>query len=205
MLKIIVATGNKNKVKEIKDFYTNYEIYALDEIIKPFEIIENGDSFAQNALIKANAVFDKLSNQQKDEFIVLSDDSGICVDILNGEPGIYSARYSGENATDIKNRQKLISKLNELSLNATPAHYTACIAIACKFGSYTTHGWMYGKIINEERGENGFGYDFMFIANGFDKTIGELDEKTKLKISHRSNGLRNADFIIRNLIKYYKV
>lgn len=203
-MKIIVATSNQNKLKEIKDFYKNYEIYALNEIMAPFEITENGDSFAKNALIKACAVYEKLNSLQKNEFIVLSDDSGICVDALNGEPGIFSARYSGENATDSANRQKLISKLNELNLHSTPAHYTACIAIISKFGKFTTHGWMYGNVINKECGKNGFGYDFMFIANGFNKTIGELDEKTKLEISHRSNGLRNADFIIKSLKKYYK-
>lgn len=203
-MKILIATGNKNKVKEIKDFYTNYKIYALDEVIAPFEIIEDGDSFAKNAMIKANAVFNKLDEKQKDEFIVLSDDSGICVDILNGEPGIYSARYSGENANDASNRQKLISKLQELNLRFTKAHYTACISIASKFGTFTAHGWMYGEAIDEERGNNGFGYDFMFIPNGYDKTISELNEKTKLEISHRSNGLRNAEFIIKSLSKFYK-
>lgn len=202
-MKILIATSNKNKVKEIKDFYTNYEICALHEVMPPFEILEDGDSFAKNALIKANAVFNKLNEKQRNEFIVISDDSGICVDILNGEPGIYSARYSGGNATDASNRQKLITKLSELNLKSTNAHYTACIAIASKFGSFTAHGWMYGKAIDEERGENGFGYDFMFIPNSYTKTIGELDEKTKLEISHRSNALKNAEFIIKNISKFY--
>ncbi|PSM53283.1 putative dITP/XTP pyrophosphatase [Campylobacter blaseri] len=204
-MKIVIATGNKNKVKEIKDFYNKFEIYALDELIKPFEIVENGKSFKENALIKSKAVFEALSEKQKDEFIVLSDDSGICVDALSGNPGIHSARYSGKNATDKTNRAKIILELNKLGLSSANAHYTACIAISSKFGDYTTHGFMYGKVINEERGENGFGYDFMFIPNGFTQTIGELSQDIKLQISHRSKGLELAKFILNILEKNYRM
>ncbi|NLK67483.1 MAG: non-canonical purine NTP pyrophosphatase [Campylobacteraceae bacterium] len=204
-MKILLATGNKDKVKEIKEFLNEFEIYALDEVIKPFEIVENGSSFKENALIKAEAVFNALSEKQKNEFVTLSDDSGISLPILDNAPGIHSARYSGENATDKTNRAKLISELNRLNLSSTPAFYTACIAIASKFGSYTTHGFMYGNAINEERGNNGFGYDFMFIPNGLDKTIGELDAKTKLEISHRSRGLELAKYPLRVLEKKFKL
>lgn len=200
-MKIVLATGNADKVKEIKEFYKEFEVYALNEVIKPFEIVEDGKTFKENALIKANAVFNALDKNQKDEFIVLSDDSGICVDALNGEPGIYSARFSGEDATDKTNRAKLIDELGKRNLSYSNAHYTACIALASKFGSYTTHGFMYGKVIDKERGENGFGYDFMFVPNGYEKTIGELDESIKLQISHRTQGLELAKHILKILDK----
>ena len=213
-MKIVLATSNLDKVKEIKEFLKGYEIYALSEVVKPFEIVEDGSSFQENALIKSKAVFEKLKELGLEgEFISLSDDSGISVDALGGEPGIYSARYSdidesgqmaAKNATDASNRAKLISKLNALNLQSSLAHYTACIAISSKFGDYTAHGFMYGEAINEERGTNGFGYDALFIPDGFTKTLGELDNETKLKISHRSKGLELANFVLKSLKKNYK-
>lgn len=213
-MKIVLATSNLDKVKEIKEFLKGYEIYALSEVVKPFEIVEDGSSFQENALIKSKAVFAKLKELGLEgEFISLSDDSGISVDALGGEPGIYSARYSdidesgqlaAKNATDASNRAKLISRLNALNLQSSLAHYTACIAVSSKFGDFTTHGFMYGEAINEERGTNGFGYDALFIPNGFNKTLGELDNETKLKISHRSKGLELANFVLKSLKKNYK-
>ncbi|MGF7405052.1 non-canonical purine NTP pyrophosphatase [Campylobacter concisus] len=213
-MKIVLATSNLDKVKEIKEFLKGYEIYALSEVVKPFEIVEDGSSFQENALIKSKAVFEKLKELGLEgEFISLSDDSGISVDALGGEPGIYSARYSdidesgqmaAKNATDASNRAKLISKLNALNLQSSLAHYTACIAISSKFGDYTAHGFMYGEAINEERGTNGFGYDALFIPDGFTRTLGELDNETKLKISHRSKGLELANFVLKSLKKNYK-
>ncbi|AQW83560.1 RdgB/HAM1 family non-canonical purine NTP pyrophosphatase [Campylobacter pinnipediorum] len=203
-MKIVLATSNKDKVKEIKEFLKDYEIYALSEIMQPFEIVENGSTFKENALIKSNAVYDKLKELElDDEFVALSDDSGICVDVLGGRPGIYSARFSGENATDKSNRAKLIQELNTLNMTTSQAHYVACIAISSKFGEFCTHGFMYGDVINEERGDNGFGYDFMFIPNGFDKTVGELDYQTKLEISHRSKGLELAKIVLKTLQKKF--
>ncbi|AQW88333.1 putative dITP/XTP pyrophosphatase [Campylobacter pinnipediorum subsp. caledonicus] len=203
-MKIVLATSNKDKVKEIKEFLKDYEIYALSEIMQPFEIVESGSTFKENALIKSNAVYDKLKELGlDDEFVALSDDSGICVDVLGGRPGIYSARFSGENATDKSNRTKLIQELNGLNITTAQAHYVACIAISSKFGEFCTHGFMYGDVINEERGDNGFGYDFMFVPNGFDKTVGELDYQTKLEISHRSKGLELAKIVLKTLQKKF--
>ncbi len=202
-MKIILATHNMDKVKEIKDFLKIYEIYALNEILTPFEIEETGKTFKENALIKSKAIFNALDKKQINDFITLSDDSGISLPILGEKPGIYSARFSGINATDQSNRTKLINELNALNLSKTPAFYTACIAISSKFGDYTTHGFMHGFAINEERGNNGFGYDFMFIPNGFDKTVGEIDQETKLKISHRSRGLELMKHILKVLEKRY--
>ncbi len=196
-MRIVLATTNSGKVREIRRVYGEFEIYSLDEVLEPFEIVENGSSFQQNALIKARAVWDKLASGDGDsDFVVLSDDSGISVPVLNNEPGIFSARYSGENATDASNRAKLIARLKEKNLNQTPAFYTAAIAIKSAFGEYTTHGFMHGCVIDEERGDNGFGYDFMFIPNGFKNTIGQMATEIKIDLSHRTKALKLAKYIL---------
>jgi len=201
-MKILLATSNADKVGEIKEFFKNHEIYALAEVLRPFEIEENGTSFKQNALIKARAVFEALkSKNSQSEFFVLSDDSGICVDALGGAPGIFSARFSGSDATDASTREKLAASLRELGLEQSPAHYTAAIALKCDLGEFCTHGFMHGTAITQQRGQNGFGYDFMFIPRGFDRTIGELPTAVKFEISHRTRGLRLMQIILTNLQK----
>ncbi|MGM9996564.1 non-canonical purine NTP pyrophosphatase [Campylobacter lanienae] len=203
-MKIVLATNNMDKVREIKAYYNQFEVLALGDICKPFEIQEYGKSFYENAMIKARAVYARVKELGlENEYIALSDDSGISVDALGGRPGIYSARYSGESATDASNRAKLIIELNKLGLSQSNAFYTACIGICSKFGEYGVHGFMHGKVIDKELGDNGFGYDFMFIPDGFDKTIGQIDESIKLQISHRSKGLELAKPILKMLSRYY--
>ncbi|MBQ7135160.1 non-canonical purine NTP pyrophosphatase [Campylobacter sp.] len=203
-MKIVLATNNMDKVREIKAYYTEFEVVALKEICKPFEIEESGVSFYENAMIKARAVYAKIKELGlENEYIALSDDSGISVEALDFRPGIYSARYSGESATDASNRAKLITELNKLGLSQSNAFYTACIGICSKYGEYGVHGFMHGKVIDKELGSSGFGYDFMFIPSGFDKTVGQLDESIKLQISHRSKGLRLAKPVLRVISRYY--
>ena len=205
-MKILLATSNKNKVKEIKEFFTEYDVYALGEVLDPFEIDECGTSFKQNALIKARAVHEALKSKNlQSEFFVLSDDSGICVDALGGAPGIFSARFSGSDATDASNREKLARKLRALSLDSSLAHYTAAIALKCDLGEFCTHGFMHGTAITKQRGQNGFGYDFMFIPRGFDRTIGELPAAVKFKISHRTKGLALMRILLKNLEKQMRL
>ncbi len=167
-------------------------IVPFGDVVEPFAIIEDGDTFAANALIKAQAVYDKLGP----EYIVIADDSGISVPALGGEPGIYSARYAGEDASDRDNLYKLIETLAARSIERTPAYYTAAIAIVGQRGAYVVHGWMHGDVIPEARGDKGFGYDPMFIPEGFDRTLGELDNDIKEQISHRAKALALARPII---------
>ncbi len=224
-MKIILATSNAGKLKEFKSLLAPHEIIAYSEILEPFEIIEDENSFAKNAKIKAKAVYNALlksfdgaknplldeckSAWQNGDLAVLSDDSGISVEALNGEPGIFSARYSSDicaKPTPASNRAKMIARLNELNLKSSRAFYTAALALIYgKFKNqgkganfnlnqnasqneicYIVHGFLHGQVIPFERGENGFGYDFMFIADGFGRTLGELDESIKAKISHRA-------------------
>jgi len=181
MQKLILATSNKGKVRELQKMFDDYSVIAYSDLIEPFEIVEDALTFKENALIKARAVAKALEYR----YIVLADDSGITVPLLNNEPGIYSARYAGAGADDKQNLQALINRLKGENLSEAPAFYTAAIAVVCKDSEFTAHGFMHGKIIDQIRGSNGFGYDPIFIPDGFDKTLGELDEDIKQGLSHR--------------------
>ncbi len=197
---IVLASGNKGKIKEFRSYMEEFNILAFTDIIEPFEIIEDGKSFKENALIKARAVYEKLKDKN---MVVMADDSGISVNILGGKPGIYSARYAGKNATSEQNLDKLIETIKEKKLKRTPAFYTAAIAIVSKRGEFCVHGWMYGDIVDEKRGENGFGYDPIFIPLGFQNTLGELGEEVKREFSHRSKALELAKIIIKSEMKSF--
>ena len=196
-MELILASSNKGKIKELAYLLPNFTVIAYSDILGSMDIEETGTTFKQNAIIKAQAVDEALKNKSYDkEYIVIADDSGISVPVLNNEPNIYSARYAGLNASDKQNNEKLISKLNEINLTKTPAFYTACLAFIYKNNIYTTHGWMHGDVINKEVGEGGFGYDPLFIPNNFDKTLGELDSSVKKDLSHRSKALNLAIDVI---------
>ncbi|MDF1880873.1 non-canonical purine NTP pyrophosphatase [Sulfurimonas sp. MAG313] len=188
-MKLVLATGNKGKVREITKMYKSFEVIPYTDLIEAFDIIEDEPDFKGNALIKARAVYKALGDE---DAIVFADDSGISVDVLDSEPGVLSARYAGENVSDIDNLNKLMKAVKEKGFDSSAAFYTAAIAIVCKEGEYTSHGWMYGNVIVQAKGEGGFGYDPCFIPLGYDKTLGELDDDTKSKLSHRSQALANA-------------
>jgi XTP/dITP diphosphohydrolase len=195
-MKIVLATGNKGKLREFRQMCQD-EVAAFSDLLGAFEIVEDGETFAANARIKAKTIHEKLKETFPDEaYIVIADDSGISVPALGGVPGIYSARYAGEGASDKENLYKLIDALKSKGLKETPAYYTAAIAIVSDLGEYVVHGWMHGNVIDEARGKKGFGYDPMFIPSGYDKTLGELDDKIKSTISHRSQALALAKPII---------
>lgn len=201
-MKIIIASSNKGKLKEIHKLLPTHQTIAYSDILGSFEIVEDGHSFKENAIIKAQAVVNALKKTNyKEEYIVIADDSGITVPALNNEPGIYSARYAGENATDSENINKLISKLQNANLHQADAFYTAAIAISYKDTIYTTHGWMHGKVCDEKKGENGFGYDPIFIPKGLSKTLGELDDQIKKDLGHRSKALNLAMKVINSITK----
>ncbi len=197
-MKLVLATGNKGKVREIKALCSEFDVVAYSELIEPFEVVEDGDTFKANALIKARAIYKALGDA---EAIVLSDDSGISVDVMDGAPGIYSARYAGPEATDKDNLYKLVEDIKAKGFTESPAHYTAAIAIVSKECEQTVHGWMHGTAVTEPRGDKGFGYDPMFIPVGFDNTLGELDDAVKSKLSHRSQALALAKIVIETIKK----
>ncbi len=193
-MKLVLATGNKGKLREFKQMCED-EVLPFSELLGEFDIVEDGDTFAANALIKARTIYEKLG----EGYIIIADDSGISLPVLGGEPSIYSARYAGVDATDKENLYKLIEEVKKKGLTSTPAYYTAAIAIVSKYGEYVVHGWMHGDVLVEPRGSKGFGYDPVFAPSGYDKTLGELDDEVKSKISHRGKALRLAKPIIHML------
>lgn len=195
-MKIVLATNNKGKLREFKEMCKD-EVVGFSEILGEFDIVEDGDTFAANALIKARAIYEKLD----ENYIVISDDSGISLPILDGAPGIYSARYAGEDASDVDNLHKLIESIKASNLDATAAYYTAAIAIVSKYGEFVVHGWMHGHVVSQVHGDKGFGYDPIFIPDGYTQTLGELESIIKSEISHRSQALKLAKPIISMLTK----
>lgn len=184
MKKVIVATKNKGKKEEIKELFKDYfdKFISIDEIDKEINIIENGNSFEENAFIKAKLIYDLF------HIPTLADDSGLMVDFLNGEPGIYSARYAGEDSNDKKNIEKLLEKLKDAPENNRLAKFVCVFVFIDENGNILkTRGECHGKIAFEPKGENGFGYDPVFIPNQFNKTFAELSDNVKNSISHRAH------------------
>ncbi|MBD3840637.1 MAG: RdgB/HAM1 family non-canonical purine NTP pyrophosphatase [Campylobacterales bacterium] len=201
-MKIILASSNKGKIKEIQGLLPEHQVIPFSDILGKYDIEEYGSTFQENAIIKAKDVNEKLKNINfQIPYIVISDDSGLSVEALNGDPGIYSARYAGIGATDSLNNQLLINNLKKLGLKSSEAFYTASICVIYKDQVYTTHGWMYGKVVDYQKGSGGFGYDPMFIPNGFTKTLGELEYKVKKSFSHRTKALDLAMILLNSIMK----
>ena len=180
MKQILLATTNNGKVKDVKEILKDVDIEILSflDFENHPEVEETGSTFLENAELKARAAFDIY------KIPAIGDDSGLEAFQLNGEPGIFSARYAGEDATDEKNNLKLIAKLNQHpepheGRFVCAAVYYDGIKIISAFGEVR------GKIIKQPRGKNGFGYDPLFIPDGYDKTMAELPHEEKNKISHR--------------------
>jgi XTP/dITP diphosphohydrolase len=196
---IVLGTSNRGKLKEFKEMYKT-NIISFQEILGKIEIDEIEDSFQGNSILKAKTIYNMLPNKEK--YIVIADDSGLVVPILNGEPGIYSARYAGENASDRDNIDKLLSKLKDKNIKCCEANYICAISIVSKYGIYCVHGWIYGEIVNTLKGDNGFGYDPLFTPFGYNQTMAEIDGDIKSKISHRAKALELAKPIIEMCNRY---
>ena len=202
MLKIVIASGNNGKIKEFQTLLPCFEVLTFKELLGNLDILEDGNTFKENAIIKAKTVNNLLKEKYpKEDFLVISDDSGISVKELNNEPNIFSARYAGINSTDKQNNEKLIKNLKEKNIETSDAFYTACICVVYKEEIHTTHGWMHGSVSIQEKGTNGFGYDPLFIPTNFDKTLGELEFKDKKELSHRTKALDLSMLIVKKIIK----
>lgn len=183
MMKLLVCTHNLNKIKEIKDVLTdlNVEIVTLKDLNDNTEVIEDGLTFKENAYIKASYFGDKHQR------LSLSDDSGLEVDHLNGAPGVYSARYAGN---DLQNIKKLLFNLTDVENRN--AQFTTVLALYNPFKKETLYyeGHLKGVITDRITGSNGFGYDPIFFVPEINKTLAELSREEKSKISHRGNALK---------------
>ena len=186
-MKLIIASNNAHKVGEIKQILGSRfdEILSLREAGVCHETIEDGDSFIANSLKKAREIAEITG------CAALADDSGICVDAIGGAPGIYSARYAGVDSDDLRDKANCDLLLKNLSgVSDRSAHFTCAIALVYPDGrEVVAEGYIYGEIIDEFRGDNGFGYDPLFLPTGYTRTTAELSESEKNSISHRANAL----------------
>lgn len=189
MKKLVFATGNAGKMKEIRMILKDcgYEILSMKEAGIHMDIEENGTTFEENALIKAKAVFECCS----DVDVVLADDSGLEVDYLDKAPGVYSARFMGEDTSYHIKNQAIIDKLKDAKEEERTARFVCVIAGVFADGTtVTTKGTIEGVIGKEERGENGFGYDPIFFLPEKGCSTAELTDEEKNEISHRGKALR---------------
>jgi len=185
MKKIIFATGNNDKLNEIRQIMPDDEIISMKEAGAYVDADENGTTFEENALIKAKAVWDITGG------IVLADDSGLEIDALGGEPGIYSARYLGKDTSYREKNANFISRLEGVPDEKRTARFVCSIAAVLPDGSHkVVKATMEGRIAYEEKGENGFGYDPVFYLPEYGMTSAEISPEEKNRISHRGKALR---------------
>ena len=184
-MKIILASNNKHKLEEIRKITAplGYEVISQSEAGCNFDVEETGTTFEENAVLKAKAVYEKM------KMPVISDDSGLEVDYLNGAPGVYSHRYAGENATDADRCSKLLSELSGVEKEKRTARFVCVICFIDENGTETViRGTCEGYIGTEPRGENGFGYDPVFMYG--DRSFAEISAEEKNSVSHRADALR---------------
>lgn len=185
---ILIATGNSHKTQEIRAILG--AAYSVEDLSgKDFpKVDETGTTFLENATLKAVEI-SKLTDQW-----VISDDSGLEVDALDGEPGVYSSRYAGEDGNDGANNAKLLAELAKLPAETARTARFRCVIVIAQHGERLAHfsGSVEGRIINQLTGSTGFGYDPLFIPAGYDKTFAELSPAVKNQLSHRSNALELA-------------
>ena len=191
---IVAASKNKHKIEEIEAITKKYgmEVVARDEAGVPdVEIEEDGTTFEENSLKKAKGILELCGKP------TIADDSGLMVDYLGGAPGVYSARFAGEDATDAKNNEKLLRMLKDVTRREHTAKFVSVITLAFPDGEVlVARGECPGIIIEEEIGENGFGYDPLFVPDGFNKTFAQLTAEEKNEISHRANALRELERLL---------
>ena len=200
MKKIVLASANTHKFKEFerifKTQFPEIQLISLSEFSNIGEIEETGMTFAENALIKARKV------SQITQMASLGDDSGLVVDALDGRPGIYSARYAGMGATDKKNVQKILNEIKDIDDELLTGKFVCALSYVDVKNKqeFVVEGQMLGKVVKEVKGENGFGYDPIFIPDGLVKTSAQLSDFEKDQISHRGAAAKKFSIIFQNLI-----
>jgi len=198
MLEVVLASYNKHKAKEIQDvFKKNIKVLTLDEIGYKEKIEENGETLLENAKIKAKKVREKVKDK-----IIIADDTGLEVDYLAKAPGVYSARFAGENCSYSDNNKKLLKLLKGVKFSERKATFRTVIYIIFPDGKETyVEGRVSGFITKKEIGKNGFGYDPLFYYPPLKKTFAQLSLKEKNKISHRSKAIKKARKVIKEYLK----
>lgn len=198
-MKLLVATTNQGKLRELRQLLAPlaFDLVGLDELDDPPVVKEDGATFKDNAIKKA------LTLARFSGYPALADDSGLSVDVLAGAPGVFSARYAGEQGDDKANNLKLVKELQRIPVNQRKAHFHCCIALAWPDGRCSTvEGRVDGLIIDQERGINGFGYDPLFLVPEYGKTMAELPVEIKNRISHRGRALQQLLPLIADIIHH---
>ena len=190
-MKIYLASGNQHKLSELRNALEqsgldNCEVFSADLIGGMPEVDETGDSFEANAILKAEA----LRPQGPKEDFYLADDSGIEIDHLNGQPGIRSARYAGDNCSDQANNEKVLSEMSEVPDDQRGCRFRCVLALAGEGLTKTFSGTCEGTLLQDYRGSGGFGYDPLFLPKDSESTFAEISSEEKAKISHRARALR---------------
>lgn len=183
-MKIIAATKNKNKLREFGEILKGFEIISQEEAGVDIDVEETGTTFEENSYLKAKAIYDITG------ITTIADDSGLCVDALNGEPGVYSARYGGEGYDDKGRVQLLLKNMKDVPDEERTARFVCVITLVGDEGVLTARGECEGKIDYSPKGENGFGYDPVFYVDRFEKTLAEVTSEEKNSISHRGKALK---------------
>lgn len=184
MNKIVVASGNKAKLSEIGEIFKGYDVVSMQDAGFSDDIDETGETFEENALIKARAVHEKL------HCAALADDSGLCVEYLGGAPGVYSARFCGRHGDDKANNLLLLEKLAGVPAEKRTAYFESCVALVTETGEeIVASGRTYGRILDAEQGNGGFGYDPLFFSEELQKSFGLAAPQEKNAVSHRGKAL----------------
>ena len=187
--KLLIGTRNIGKFREFTELLADvpYEVTSLEKLGIDFEVDETGSTFEENAMIKATT-YSRMTN-----LTTVADDSGLEVDVLGGDPGVYSSRYAGKGVSDAGRIAFLLSKLKDFGTDNLTARFRCVVAIAWPEGRFQTYnGLCDGTITMSPRGTNGFGYDPIFIVNGFSRTMAELNDLEKNDVSHRAIAIRQA-------------
>lgn len=183
-MKIIAATKNKNKLREFGEILKGFEIISQEDAGVDIDVEETGTTFEENSYLKAKAIYDITG------ITTIADDSGLCVDALNGAPGVYSARYGGEGYDDKGRVQLLLENMKNVPDEERTARFVCVITLVGDEGVLTARGECEGKIDYSPKGENGFGYDPVFYVDRFEKTLAEVTPEEKNSISHRGKALK---------------
>ncbi|MET0960971.1 MAG: XTP/dITP diphosphatase [Psychrobacillus psychrotolerans] len=197
MKQIIIATKNKGKAKDFEALFNplGYEVKTLHDVAEEMEIEETGTTFEENALLKATSLANHLQS------MVIADDSGLEIDTLDGRPGIYSARYAGEDKSDEANIEKVLKELEGTKESERTARFVCAIAVASPNKEpFTVRGTCEGFIGTERKGTNGFGYDPIFYVPSEQKMMAELTAEQKGAISHRGNAIKKLSFVLEDII-----
>ncbi|AQZ66157.1 Nucleoside 5-triphosphatase RdgB (dHAPTP, dITP, XTP-specific) [[Actinomadura] parvosata subsp. kistnae] len=194
-MKIVLATCNAGKIAELRRILTGFDIVGLEEFPAIGEIAETGVTFEENALIKAHAV------AQGSGLPAVADDSGLCVDVLNGMPGVFSARWAGRHGDDRANLELLLAQVSDVPSDKLTAYFACAAALALPSGeSRVVEGTLPGGLVRTPRGSGGFGYDPIFVPEGESRTTAELTPEEKDAISHRGRAFRALAPIVRDLL-----